>query len=319
MRKPDFFMVGAPKCGTSAMAHFLGTHPDVFMARKEMHFFGKDLKLAPKVYRRDMAAYLAEFEGWSGQARAGEASVWYLFSTEAAREIKAFTPDASIIIMLREPAEMLHSLYYQFYYDGNEDLPSFEEALEAEADRRAGRRIGRQAYLVQALAYREVARYSEQVRRYFEVFGRERVHVILYDDFVADVRETCRRAFRFLGVDPAKLPARFDIINSAKTVRIPALRAIMRNSALRATALAIRPRLPWLFAGLQRVESRLQKFNTRFHKRAALAPEMAARLRSEFAPEVERLGQLLGRDLSHWSSPLPAPVERNAQPENCLL
>ncbi len=312
-------MVGAPKCGTSAMNHFLGTHPDVFMARKEMHFFGKDLALAPKFYRRNLETYLAEFENWSGQARAGEASVWYLFSTEAAREIKAFAPDASIIIMLREPAEMLHSLYYQFYYDGNEDLPSFEEALEAEADRRAGRRIGRQAYLAQALAYREVVRYSEQVRRYFEVFGRERVLVILYDDFVADVRETCRRTFKFLGVDPAKLPARFDIINSAKSVRMPALRAIMRNSALRTTVLALRPRLPRVFALFQKAESRLQKLNTRFQKRPRLAPDLAARLRNEFAPEVERLGQLLGRDLSPWSSPLPAPVERNVQPEICLL
>src|SRR5271156_1339421 len=104
MRKPDFFMVGAPKCGTSAMAHFLGMHPEVFMARKEMHFFGQDLRLAPKFYRRDLPAYLAEFEGCAGQARAGEASVWYLFSSQAAREIKAFSPDAGIIIMLREPA-----------------------------------------------------------------------------------------------------------------------------------------------------------------------------------------------------------------------
>ena len=312
-------MVGAPKCGTSAMAQFLGTHPEIFMARKEMHHFGRDLRFAPKFYRRDLAAYLAEFEGWKEQARGGEASVWYLFSADASREIHAFNPDASIIIMLREPAQMLHSLYHQFYFDGNEDLPSFEEALEAEPDRRAGRRIGRQAYLVQALAYREVAGYTAQVRRYFDVFGRERVLVILYDDFVADVRETCRRAFKFLGVDPAKIPAKFDVINSAKTVRSPALRAVLRDPGLRAMALALRPRLPWVFALFQKAESRLQKANTRFHKRPPLAPETSARLRNQFATEVERLGQLLGRDLSHWSSPLPPPVERNIQLENCLL
>ncbi|HZV34408.1 MAG TPA: sulfotransferase domain-containing protein, partial [Verrucomicrobiae bacterium] len=123
MRKPNFFLVGAPKCGTTAMAQYLAMRPDIFMARKEMHTFGKDLHFGHQFYRRDLQAYLAEFEGWGDQPRAGEASVWYLFSKTAAEEIKAFNPDAQIIIMLRDPVEMLHSMYYTFLWDGNEHLP----------------------------------------------------------------------------------------------------------------------------------------------------------------------------------------------------
>src|SRR5437016_1845324 len=114
MRKPDFFLVGAPKCGTTAMAQYLAARPDIFMARKEMHVFGSDLRFGPQFYRRNLDAYLAEFEGWKDQPRGGEASVWYLLSKRAAAEIKAFNADARIIIMLRDPVEMLHSMYYTF-------------------------------------------------------------------------------------------------------------------------------------------------------------------------------------------------------------
>ncbi len=191
-KKPDFFIVGAPKSGTTAMDHYLSLRPDIFMARKEMHFFGKDLGFAPQFYRRDLNEYAAEFENWKGQTRCGEGSVWYLFSKQAAEEIKAFNPDARIIIMLRDPVEMLYSLYYTFRWDGNEHLPTFADALAAEDDRRAGRNITRQTYFAPGLVYHDVVRYAEQVRRYFDVFGRDRVKVIIYEDFAANVASSCR-------------------------------------------------------------------------------------------------------------------------------
>src|SRR5215469_3550174 len=99
-RRPDFFIVGAPKCGTTALAHYLARHPDIYMPQKEMHFFGSDLNFGPQFYRRDRDGYLPEFNRWSGQARTGEALVWYLLSTRAAAEIKEFSSDASIIILI---------------------------------------------------------------------------------------------------------------------------------------------------------------------------------------------------------------------------
>src|SRR5947207_7904708 len=160
--KPDFFIVGAPRSGTTAMFHYLSTHPEIWMSdRKEMHFFGSDLNFGPQFFRRDLKAYLAEYEGRNGALRAGDASVWYLMSKKAAGEIKAFNPDASIIIMLRDPTELLQSMYYMFRYDGNEHLPTFEEALAAEEQRRAGKLLTRQTYLAQALVYRDIVRFTE--------------------------------------------------------------------------------------------------------------------------------------------------------------
>ncbi|HVM48564.1 MAG TPA: sulfotransferase [Candidatus Acidoferrum sp.] len=300
--KPDVFIVGAPKSGTTAMDHYLAGHPQIFMARKEMHAFGADLQFGAQFYRRDRAAYLAEFAPCQGRLRAGESSVWYLFSRKAAAEIRAFNPEARIIIMLREPAEMLYSLFSQFRFDGNECLPSFEEALAAEDDRRAGRRLSRQTYFPQGLVYRDTARYTEQVQRYFDVFGREQVHVIIYDDLKADPRGTYCRVLEFLEVDPTHVPANFQVINGNKTVKHSALRSLLNDPLLRSTAVAIGRRLPRpVFNALHDAERRLWKFNTRPEKRASLAPETRARLRQEFAPEVKRLSALLGRDLTHWS------------------
>src|SRR5579859_908594 len=137
--RPNFFIVGAPKCGTTALNHYLSAHPEIFMAKKEMHHFGADLKFGPQFFRRDRAEYLAEFAGGQGRKRVGESSVWYLFSREAAAELKAFNPEARVIIMLREPVAMLHSLFHQFRADGNEPLLVFEEALAAEKEGRERR------------------------------------------------------------------------------------------------------------------------------------------------------------------------------------
>jgi Sulfotransferase domain len=302
-RRPDVFIVGAPKSGTTAMDQYLAAHPQIFMAQKEMHTFGADLHFGPQFYRRDLDAYLAEFASRNGELHAGESSVWYLFSKQAAAEIRAFNPQARIIIMLREPAEMLYSLYAQFRFDGNEPLPTFEEALAAEEDRRAGRRISRQTYFAQGLVYRDTARYADQVQRYFDTFGREQVHVIIYDDLKADVRATYCRVLKFLGVDATRIETDFKVINGNKSVKHSALRGFLNDPLVRSTALTIGRHLPRpVFTALHDVERRLWKFNSRPEQRQTLAPEVQAQLQREFAPEVERLSHLLGRDLTPWSA-----------------
>ncbi len=306
--RPDFFVVGAPKCATSAIADYLAAHPQIFMARKEMHFFGDDLQFASNFYRRNEREYLAEFSGWSGQLRAGEASVWYLFSTRAAAEIKAFNPDARIIIMLRDPAEMLHSLYYSFRADCNEHLPTFRAALAAQDDRRFRRQVSRSTYLRQGLIYDEVPRYTEQIRRYFKLFGRERVHIVTYDDFSSKTKATFAGVLDFLEVDSSRIGNSFPVINGNHSLKSPLLKTIMSDPLIRGTAIAMRSWLPApAFAALQEIESWIMKSNVRHQKRPRLEPDLWVNLKHQFAPEVERLSELLGRNLTHWNNPeLPA-------------
>jgi hypothetical protein len=272
------------------------------MPTKEMHFFGADLQFGRRFYRRDLRAYLEEYAGWNEQGRAGDASVWYLFSQLAASEIKEFNPDSRIIIMLREPVEMLYSLYYQLRYDANEHLPTFEEALAAEDDRRTGKRLCRGVYFPQGLAYRRIARYTEQVQRYLDIFGRDRVRVITYDEFAANAPEVYRGTLEFLGVDGTHCPAGFEVINGCKSVRSRLLRAVLADPSVRSLAISISRQMGrHTFTAVRNLESRLWELNTRESKRPPLNPELRAQLRKEFAPEVERLSALLGRDLTYWS------------------
>ena len=272
-----------------------------------MHFFGSDLRFGPQIYCRNRTDYLKEFDDWQGQSRGGEASVWYLYSKQAAAEIKAFNPRARIIIMIREPVEMLYSLYYQFRLDGNEHLPTFEQALDAEDDRRAGRKFSRNAYFRQGLFYRETARYTEQIRRYFEAFGRDQVRVIVYDDFAKDTSAAYGGVLNFLGLKVPPKTGNFRVINGSQTVKSAFLRNLMSDPLVRGTAVAAHSWLPApMFRALERIESWLMQSNIRLEKRPPLDENLRMRLQLEFAPEVERLSDLLGRDLTSWSQAGPS-------------
>jgi len=300
MPRPDFFIVGAPKSGTTAMYTYLRDHPDIYMARKEMHYFGKDLVYvdgAAKAPLRDEPSYLAQFDGWNGEARIGEASVWYLLSKTAAQEIKAFSPDASIIIMLRNPIDMMYSLYFEHIHAVNEDQPSFEAALAAETERKAGRRIPPSAHIISGLFYRDVARYSEQVQRYFDTFDRDQVYVIIFDDFKEDTAREYTRALKFLGVNPT--PAtQLHVVNPAKMPRNHKLNMMLKYPKGTPWYARIRALTPPFIR--RPISTMLHKWITVPLQKPPLDPVLRAELQREFLPDVEKLSTLLGRDLTHW-------------------
>ncbi len=293
LKKPNFFIVGAPKCGTTAMNDYLSKHPEIFIPNiKEVHFFGQDLDIT-KGALRDERAYLELFRGATTEERLGEASVWYLYSKTAAQELYTFNPDAKIVIMLRNPAEMLYSQHSQFLYNGNEDIEDFREALAAEPERRAGQRIPKSAHLVDGLFYSETVRYAEQVERYVERFGRENVHIILYDDFRTDLPGTYRKLLQFLGVSDNFAPE-FAVVNPNKRARSALLRNFVQTppESIKRLSRVFFPR-----SLRQRVMKGLDQANIRYEARVPLDPELKGELEQRFAPEVEKLEQLLGHKL----------------------
>lgn len=296
-RQPDFFIVGAPKCGTTAMNGYLRQHPQIFMPeRKDITYFGSDLEFRQP--RISLQEYLSLFRDANGASRIGEASAWYLYSKKAAEEIKPFSPSAKIIIMLRNPVDMLYAQHSQFLYNCNEDIASFEAALEAEAERKRGERIPQQSHFVEGLFYRETIKYAEQVERYFEVFGRNNVHVIVFDDFKRDTSAVYRETLAFLDVDASFQP-QFRIINSNKSLRSRYLQELLVAPSPLLVKI-LHKVTPHPLQG--RLWMRLRKFNARYEDRPAMDPVLRRRLQIEFQPEVRRLADLLGRDLSFWSS-----------------
>jgi sulfotransferase family protein len=297
LKGPDFFIVGAPKCGTTAMTADLGQHPEIGMCpRKETHHFATDLyeRLAVKRGQRppDRRRFLDLFAELQDYPRRGEASVWHLYSAAAASEIKSFHAEASVLVMLRNPVEMLPSLHSQFVYVGLEPVEDFEAALALDAEReRSGTPVG-----FPPSSYRSAIRYSEQLRRYIDVFGRDRVHVIRYEDFRADTRATYRHACEFLGVDPGFEPE-IEVINPNKQVRSRLLRRVVRRPPE-----SLRPILHRVTteAMRRRVGNEMNRLNTKFTRRAPTPDAVSLGIRPDVERQVHELDELLDLDVSSW-------------------
>ena len=277
------------------MNDYLRRHPHIFMPeRKDTTFFGSDLNfLQPRI---SSEAYQLLFRGANGAKRVGETSVWYLYSKKAAEEIKAFSPDARIVVMLRNPVDMLYAQHSEFLYNLNEDIISFEEALAAEEDRKQGKRIPKQAHLVEGLFYRETAKYAEQLERYFDVFGRKKIHIIIFDDFKRDTARMFCETLAFLNVDSSFRPE-FRVINRNKTFRHRSLQGFFIAPPRLLTKILTKI-TPYPLQG--RLFVRFMKVNTRYVNRPPLNPALRGRLQAEFQPQVKKLGKLIGRDLSSW-------------------
>ncbi|HEX6655384.1 MAG TPA: sulfotransferase [Candidatus Limnocylindria bacterium] len=307
-RVPNLFIVGAPRCGTTSMYSYLRQHPDVYMPEeKEPRFFCSDLDSGTPMdatfFIRSWDEYLALFRDASDQRYVGEGCIFNLFSEVAAQRIHEASPSAKVIIMLREPAVQMFSFHAVRRGNGTEDL-GFAEALAAEAERREGRRLPRLARNLKMYQYRAVASYAGQVARYFDAFGRENVHVIIHEEFARDVPGAFARTLQFLGLPPAAIE--FDVENAHRANRSQRLARALHDPVVRQRGRRLIPNFlrPWAGAARQR----LTGWNLRPAMRGQLDPALRAQLRRELAPDVERLGQLLGRDLSAlWGG---APEER---------
>jgi hypothetical protein len=299
--RPDFFIVGSFKAGTSSLYEYLRAHPQVFMPfHKEPLFFGDDL--TRRYGRMNEDAYLALFREARPGQRIGEASAWYLYSSCAAREIKAFAPEAQIIVMLRNPVDVMYAQHSQLLFNAGEDIADFGEALAAEPARKRGERLPPGPVRVENLLYRESVRFAGQLERYLDTFGRDRVHVIMYDDFSADTAAAYADVLDFLGVDASFRPD-FAVANANKRPRFELLqRAIYRPPPALLGAVRWLRRFPVVHAA----RAAVLRLNSRTGRRPPMDAALRARLTREFEPEVRRLEQLTGRDLAAWTAAGPS-------------
>jgi hypothetical protein len=297
--RPNFFIVGAPKCGTTALYEYLRPHPNIFMAPvKEPHFFANDLGIYPFVKTLD--EYLELFQNATEQhLRVGEASVYYLRSAVAIQNIHAFNPDARIIAMFRNPVEMVYSLHSQLLYWSEEVESDFETAWRLQERRRRGLDLPRGSlggFLVQ---YEEVGRFGSQVERLLSVFPAPQVKLLLYDDFSESPRKVYDEVIEFLGI-PHDHRTEFPRINENKRARAAWVRNFIRKpppmlrNAYRSLKQAVGAEK------LDVVKSKVVDLNTARERRPPLSPALRAELVEAFRDEVRLLSRLLNRDLSHW-------------------
>jgi hypothetical protein len=248
---------------------------------KEPHFFSRGgVPGIPSI--KDERRYLRMFRGAADVTYRGEASVSYLWDERSAAAIMRSSPDARILISLREPVERAFSNYWLYVHLGFERR-TFRAAVEAELDRRVDPAAVPPPYLARGL-------YAEQVARYLELF--EHVHVLFFEDLAADVRQTMRNIFGFLGLDPC--PG--DDVDSSphNTFRVGrspgtrwALHAVRRSGLVRTIPFALR--------------FHVSRALTTPQAKPELEPELATLLRRFYAEPNDRLRALLGRPLA-WDS-----------------
>jgi hypothetical protein len=295
---PNFFIVGAARSGTTAMFRYLSRHPEVFMShQKEPAFFGSDLTKTPNEFAvLERQAYLDLFRKSAGFPVRGEGSVLYLFSKKAAQEIHEFNSAARILIILRNPIDMLHSYHGQMHWIGHEDIADFEEAYAAESDRRRGQRVPKNALVPEALYYSEIAMFAPQVERYLRTFPREQVHIVLYDDLAKSSEECYFSVLDFLGIRRVILD-KYGIRNPYKAPRSTAFAGMVQRPP--GIIRFFLDRLP-PYVRRAMLEKTLMLLNTRRVARAPLRPEFRRRLSEQLAPGIRDLERLIDRDLSLW-------------------
>ncbi len=305
-RAPDFFIVGHPKCGTTALYEMLRVHPQIFMPElKEPWYLADDMKPRFPPPRSasppdTLEEYLSLFAGARAGQRIGEASSAYLLSRTAAGQIAALRPDARIIAILREPASFLRSLHLQLLRTHVESVKDLRRAIELEPLRREGRKVPRRSHRPQLLMYSDHVRYVEQLRRYRDALPKEQLLTLIYDDFRDDNAATVQSVFRFLDVD-SELPvipreanpthARMrsqhldELLNMVSVGRGPATRAV--KAALKALSTE----------RLRDGAMRLTRRRLILGKPPPADRQLMLELRRRFKGEVVALSEYLDRDL----------------------
>jgi hypothetical protein len=311
-RLPDTFIIGAPKSGTTSLHAYLQEHPDVFMSlHKEPAYFSPDVIGTRPTHRYrypdDLAEYIALFEQANHELRVGEASTDYLMSKVAPALIRDLQPEPRLIVMLRNPVDLVYSLHAQRIADGAEWITDFGEAFDADDDRRRGLRLPHGLAGLGA-AYRDNALLGEQLEHWLKYFGRERFHVIEYDDFARSSELEYGKVLAYLGLDENHRPSDFRIYNpSHRPRRGPAAR-LLRNGRVRWIA---RTGLPSVIGHratirLSRAFGR-RRFAQQRIERPPLPFELRRRLEDEFSDDVRKLGDIVGRDLlSQWFARQPS-------------
>ncbi len=293
-RFPDFYILGAPKAGTSSLARYLDEHERIFVSDpKEPRFFAEDFADRPIT---DEAAYLDLFDGLDDDVLRGEATTDYLVSEVAVDRILAVRPDARFVAMLRNPVEMVLAMHAQERKNGYETIADVEEAWAAIDRRRRGEGIPTLCNEPKRLFYDERCSQGEQIERLMSKVGSERLKIIFMEDFSGDTERVYKETQAFIGIEDYE-PREFPVYNRRHHIRHPAVIQLWKFGKNAKDRLGLKTNFGLL--------SKVQAFGMSRDPVAPARDDTAFRdaLRRHFEPDVRLLARITGRDLSGWLAP----------------
>ncbi|MCP4346512.1 MAG: sulfotransferase [Desulfobacterales bacterium] len=289
MKFPSFFIVGAQKCGTTALSEYLRVHPNIFMTiPKEPYFFSDDFPAHQE--GRTLEEYMALYKKCSdNHIVAGEATAGYLYSCTAIPNIHRFNRDAKIIVMLRNPVNLVHAFHSTLVFELDEDESDFEKAWNLQESRSAGLNIPKMCRDPVFLRYSKIGRLGEQVKRLAEIFPGNQIKYILFDDFIADTRQVYEDVLSFIGV-PSDGREHFPAVNENRQYRSKIVRHLYTRC----------PRPLREIVTVLKKHLHLEGINSEVRKRKPLSPEFRLKLCAEFSEDIELLSLLIGRDMARF-------------------
>ncbi len=295
IKKPNFFIIGAPKCGTTSLVRWLELHPNIYISpNKEPRYFDRDLAQRFRMTEREYLSLFSRAE--NHHLAIGEATVWYLYSNLAVPTIEKEIGQVRYIVLVRNPVDMAYSLHEQFFIDQIEPIADFEKAFKESSNRRVGKNAGRWIREPRLLDYQAVCNLGSQLERLTQWIPPERLLILLLDDIKKSPRIEYLKVLNFLGLPDDGLN-NFQVFNPAKRVRSATLQKliiILRKAELVTRArMGLAPKNSVIIRALNRI-------NKDPRKREPLPAELRCELELCFESEIKKLGEILKRDLSHW-------------------
>lgn len=303
MKRPHFFVAGAPRCGTTALYTYLGEHPNIFLPKiKELHYFASDFPGIQKILFKSLDEYLKMFAGAGPQHLVvGEISPLYYYSQVALKNINKFDPSGKIILILRNPVDFVESIHQLNLALLREDEPDLAKAWELQGLRRLGKMIPSSCREPELVLYGDLGLFGKHVDRMFEIFPKEQVLVVLFDDFAANPRASYETILSFLGlpsdgrVDFPRVNANYQGNSRLLTQLIHPPQALYRIFMKTISLFGVD-----FMKNISLVYNKIEMFNARRAPRPPMDPALRAKLRSYFRDDIQKLAGLIGRDLSTW-------------------
>ncbi|MEM7085938.1 MAG: sulfotransferase domain-containing protein [Bacteroidota bacterium] len=290
----DFFVVGVARGGTTSLYNYLLQHPEVFLPSvKECNYFSKVASLDKEVYLepepgkeyhmkiiQSERIYNGLFFGAKANQKKGEVSPSYMWDKLTAQRIYDYNKEAKLIVTLRNPIERAYSHYLMHYHTGYDKSSSFEESLSSEKNSIWG---GGNMYL-------EMGLYYSQLKAYFDVFSRNRIKVIITEDWTQDSAQSMNDIFNFLGVSSLDGDLSRETFNASKQVKNKGLLDVLRSEKVKKSITKIIP------------EKTREKIKEQLFYKEAPKQELDSktynRLKDYFKEDVKQTGTLIGMDLS---------------------
>lgn len=289
---PQFFCVGAQKCGTTALHHYLTRHPKIFLPSiKETHFFDD----GHNEWSLGIEHYLSKyFAAAPAGTLAGEIDPEYLFFPEVPARLSRHFPAARLIFLFREPVSRAYSHYWMTRRRGRESL-DFAAALDAETGRLRGAHLARSDY-----SYASRGFYAAQVERYLKYFPRDHMLFLLSDDLKRKPQETLEKIYAFLGIDPVPYaPVSDEESHQAYMPRSMSFQTLLEGrSRMKQVGKAILPDV--VRRPMMNMLYRIQAHNRKSFIVPPLDTSVHERLRVRFVNDVQCLMKITGCKLAQW-------------------